>query len=166
MKDKINVTEKDTDIIKDWYDDARTIRDTKSLTEFIDKLTTKYNHDYGTICHAMTACAIAALWTVDNSESGGITGFQAGAIMWEFITHWNYTNNKVGLKLIDYDNLLYPQYADKFKNTISSSQFKLLQKTAEARLIESPDAHITVINHWQNIIDGVVPFDFIIHDEA
>ena len=30
--------------------------------------------------------------------------------MWEFIKHWNYTDNKTGMKMVNYDDMLYPQY--------------------------------------------------------
>ena len=35
--------------------------------------------DYGTVCHAIALSAVA------RTAQGGITGFQAGAVMWEFI---------------------------------------------------------------------------------
>lgn len=45
-------------------------------------------HDYGTICVAIGAIAAAAARAADRSPNGGITGFQAGAVFWEFTRAW------------------------------------------------------------------------------
>lgn len=68
----------------------------KHFQQFPKKLTEDYGHDYGTIGHAVAASAIGAATAVDHSPTGGITGFQAGAIMWEFIQHWTHEGNKCG----------------------------------------------------------------------
>lgn len=120
-----------------WYEEAKDMTIEK-LPEFIKKLTEEYTHDYGTICHAFTSVAIASMWAINKSSQGGITGFQAGCIMWEFIKHWNYTDNKLGMKLIDYDKLLYPQYAEYFnKQTISIDHWKRIQRQAQIEIQEA-----------------------------
>ena len=70
---------------------------------------------------------------IDNSPTGGITGFQAGFIMWQIVRQWNYQGNKTGLKILDYDNLLYPQYEDAF-TSISSENWELVKKEAQNRI--------------------------------
>ena len=30
--------------------------------------------------------------------------------MWDFIIDWMYTSNQCGLRIVDYDDMLYPQY--------------------------------------------------------
>lgn len=106
----------------------------ETLPQFLAEIT-KEHFDYGSICCAVAAAAIAAAWSVDRCPSGGITGFQAGAVMWEFIRQWNCSENKTGMRLINYDNMLYEQDADHFEKTISKSTFEALQKEA-AKLIE------------------------------
>ena len=97
-----------------WYEDAKN-QTVESLPVFISHIASDYGHDYGTICHAMAAGAIAAATAIDKSPVGGITGFQAGAVMWEFIRNWNFSHNRCGLRIIDYDNFLYPQYSYKYQ---------------------------------------------------
>jgi hypothetical protein len=68
--------------------------------------------------------------------------------------------------MIDYDNMLFPQYAYKFEKTISSDIWKLLQEEAQRKLEEDSDyANPDVINHWKSIVDGVVPFGYKIEEE-
>jgi len=148
----------------EWYKEAKD-QTLETLPEFINKLINNYSHDYGTICHAITASAIGTAWAIDKSDEGGITGFQASAIMWEFIKHWMYQDNKLGLRLINYDDILFPQYKDRFKNTISSEHWERIRKEAKNELEKSEGkAHSDVIAHWQSIIDGKLPFDFMLKD--
>ena len=58
--------------------------------------------DYGTVCHAIALSAVATAWAANKTAQGGITGFQAGAVMWEFIKNWSYSSNKTGMRLVDY----------------------------------------------------------------
>lgn len=128
-------------IHNEWYKEANDIT-LDNLPEFLNKLLTEYKHDYGTICHALASGAIATLWAMEKSEQGGITGFQSGAIMWEFIKHWNYSGNKTGLKIMDYDNFLYPQYEDKFQKTIKKSIWEIIQKQAKEKLEDADHNHV------------------------
>lgn len=224
-----HITE-ETKVHEGWYEEAdkMTLED---LPEFLSRLLTEYGHDYGTICHALAAGAVATLHAMNKHENAGITGFQAGAIMWEFIRHWNYSNNKTGMRLMDWDNLLYPQYEDHFQKTISADTWAALQEEAAANIKEAdeeyeqyrkdmvkyekdiaafaekyPDYHDdpgkyehlvsgteedliayrekeksgfefaprkphygpysdSVYGHWKNIVDGVVPFGYVVREE-
>lgn len=161
------INEKDhKNIINGWYQQAKQMTLDK-LPEFLKHLSEDYIHDYGTICHSYAAGAIATIWALDHSPQGGITGFQAGCIMWEFIKHWNYEYNKTGLGLTDYDNLLYPQYEDKFEKTIPQWIWDALQKEAKNKLDEVKDGlvHPDVKKHWENIVAGKIPFGFIISED-
>lgn len=106
-----------------------------TLPDFLDKLFLE-SFDYGSICCAITASALAAAWAANHHPKAGITDFQAGAVMWEFIQQWNYKGNKTGLKIVDYDNMLYSQYESTFQKTISKDTFVALQKAAERLLRE------------------------------
>jgi len=132
-----NITE-EMGVHKKWYEEARKMTPEK-LPEFIRKLTEDYNHDYGTICHAASASAVAAAWAIDKSKQGGITGYQAGAIMWGFITNWMSEYKDKPIKLVDYSNMLYPQYDDKFNKTISKDTFEWLQKEAQKNIDEADE---------------------------
>lgn len=138
----------------------------ETLGDFVMKAMCDYPHDYGSVCVAVAACALAAVYAANSLPQGGITSYQAGFVMWEFIRQLNYRGNKCGLRMIDYDNMLLPQYADKYEKTISSDTWKLLQEEAKRNLEEkSKYAHPNVINHWKSIVDGVVPFGYKIEEE-
>jgi len=146
-----------------WYIDARS-QTTDTLQAFIQHLLNDYQHDYGTICHAITAASIATASAINKSDQGGITGFQAGAIMWEFITHWNHESNKCGLRLVDYDNMLYPQYQEGFEKTISYEVWLKMQEQARKLFNENKNAAPAVVGHWKSIIDGIIPFGYKVKD--
>ena len=80
--------------------------------------------------------------------------------MWEFIKHWNYTDNKTGMKMVNYDGMLYPQYDHKFQKTITESIWKSIQDVANNRLKENKTAHPKVIAHWKSIVNGKIPFGY------
>lgn len=163
--DKIAITE-EMHLEKEWFANAKK-QTLETLPAFMKHVLNDYCHDYGTICHAISACAIAAAWAADGSEQGGITGFQAGFVMWDFIRQWRYSSNKSALKIIDYDDMLYPQYEYKFTNKeIPQSIWESLKKQAEELLREEKTyAHETVIEHWQRIIDGNVPFGYTVKED-
>jgi hypothetical protein len=126
----------DQKVHEKWYEDAKN-QTLESLPGFMNHLTADYGHDYGTICHALAAGAIAAATAINKSPTGGITGFQAGAVMWEFIRHWNFSGNKCGLRLVDYDNFLYPQYSDRHQKTIAPDTWQGIQKEASRMIFDA-----------------------------
>lgn len=152
------------DIIDGWYVEAKT-QTLDTINAFIAKLATEYSHDYGTICHAITAAGYAAMCAVDHSPQGGITGFQAGAIQWEIIRAWGVFGQKGDpLRIVNYENMLYPQYEDKFASTISPSTAEWLKEHATKKLQDPANAtaHPDVIEHWKSVAGGVVPFGYTV----
>ena len=163
---KIKITE-EMHVEKEWFEQARE-QTLETLPDFINHVMNDYIHDYGTVCHAISACAIAAAWAADNTENGGITGFQASFVMWNFVKQWSYSSNKCGLKIIDYDDMLHPQYEHKFtQKTISSDIWESLQERAKELLEENKNgiAHPDVREHWKSIVNGVVPFGYVVKGE-
>jgi len=144
-------------IKKQWQEQAgkATI---DNIAEFMTDLTTKYQHDYGTICHAIAIAAKAAARAIDHSPQGGITGFQAGAIMWQFISEWAHPNNKTGMKLVNYDNFLYPQYGEKFEKTITSSTWEAIQKEAKAKIENADLGHTEFIANTEQYKKDIAAF--------
>jgi hypothetical protein len=82
--------------------------------------------------------------------------------MWDFVLDWQYRNNKCGLRMLNFDDMLYPQYDYKFAKTISAEQFEKIKEQAKENLEKNEHAHPDVIKHWQSIVDGKVPFGFTI----
>lgn len=135
----------------------------ETLPEFLKKISTQYQHDYGTVCHGVAMAAVAAAWAFDKGPSGGITGFQAGAVMWQFIRQWN--GMKGPCKIVKYEDMLYPQNQDRFcSKTLDRSTWQYLQEQAAARIAEAPTAHPRVMGHWKAIVFGVVPFGYTVED--
>ena len=166
--DKVVITEK-MHLEKEWFEQARKQK-LETLPEFMNHILNDYCHSYGTICHAIAACALAAAWAAGRSDQGDITGFQSGAVMWDFVRQWAYRNNKTSLRIIDYDKMLYPQYKDYFEGrTISQSTWETLQNAAKRLLNEidtgEESAADSVIVHWTNIANGVVPFGYKIKND-
>ena len=150
---------------KKWFAEAQKM-DTEMLPAFIEKMIHGFNHDYGTSVHAVSACALATAWAVCGDENVGLSGFQAGFVMWDFIKGWTKTHNETGLKLLDYDNMLYPQYEHKFAKTIDTYTWNKLQKIAKKKLEEDGEtAHPAVVAHWRSIVNGNVPFGYTVKDE-
>ena len=160
--DKQAITE-EMHLEKEWFEQASKIETIDQLTEFINHLFGDYNHDYGTACRAIGAAAVATAWYGAHVE--GITGFQAGFVMWDFIRHWTKTTNKCGMKLVDYDDFLYPQYRYKFEKAISKDVWESIQEQAKNNLLSDEHACPEVRNHWQKIVSGMVPFGYEVEDD-
>jgi hypothetical protein len=143
MRERIALTEGSdqfSEILEEWKKEASEVT-IDSLAGFLKSVTGDYVHDYGTICHAVAVSAVAAAKAVDKSDQGGITGFQAGAIMWEFIRQWNHSGNKTGMKLVDYDDFLYPQYENNYQKTLTPDVWANIQKEASCRIGKADDEY-------------------------
>lgn len=154
--------ETDRSIINGWYEQAHDIKTPDDAAAFANGLMTTYRHDYGTLCHAVAASAVAM--AAATGYPGGITGFQAGAVMWEFCRNWLHWDTPH--HLIDYGNLRYPQYADDFtRRTIPTHVWKWLQDEARKSIAaERDDVHPRVLAHWESIAAGIVPFGLTVEN--
>lgn len=130
----------------------------EELKNYVKDIEKNYNYDYEVAPRAIAQGALAVAWYLEQEM--GITGFQASFVMWDFIIGWQFRYNKCGLKQIDYDEMLYPQYEDKFEKVISENTWKKLQEQADVNLKKNPSAHPEVIEHWKNIVAGNVPFGY------
>jgi len=160
-KKKVPITEEML-LHEQWFSRAEEIDTIEDFVEFAEHLLNDYEHDYGTVCHAIAALALAGAWLGSNTEK--ITAFQAQFVMWDFITYWNFANNTCGLKLVNYDDMLYPQYAYKFDKVISKDIWNSLQKQAKKNLETRGYSAIEVVQHWKNIANGIVPFGYKVED--
>ena len=146
----------------EWYERARAT-EYKDLQSFIDELVNGYKHDYGTICHALAAGAVATVTAMNRTESGGITGFQASFVMWGFIK--NFMRMTGALRLVRYEDMLYPQYQSDFEKIIRNDIWEYLQEEAKKNLEKDQGSVAqSVVAHWQSIVDGIVPFGYTITD--
>lgn len=150
----------------EWFEQAKK-QTLETLPAFVNHIMNDYFHDYGTVCHAIAACAIAAGRAANEAPGarGGISVFQAGFVMWDFIRQWSYQNNKTGMRLLDYDKLLYPQYEDSFDKVISPEIWEAVQQQAKRELESKEHAHPDVVAHWRGIVAGHIPFGFVVKEE-
>lgn len=140
------------------------IKSFEDMTGFLKHVTENCNGGYGEAPRAIAQASLAVAWYL--ASEFGITGFQAGFVMWDFIRDWSFSDNKCGMKIVDYDNMLYPQYDDKFDKTISRDTWAAIQKEAASRLEKDRNfAHPRVVAHWESIVDGVVPFGYIVKED-
>lgn len=160
---KQKITEEDKEIVDKWYSDAKKVT-IDNIGDFAKEIMNKYEHDYGTICHACAAMAIAGAYAINNDkEQGGITGFQASVVMWQFITNWMTEYKDKPVRLTNFEDLIYPQYENKFKE-ISKETWKRVRNKALFMLIqdkgkpEKEKANKKVSEHWKSITEGKVPF--------
>lgn len=142
------------------YDKAEKVDNKNKLDELLKEVINCKEIDYGKIVYAISGCMLAVANYIDRSEVGGITGFQASFIGWEMVRKFLCHNNKTSLKIIDYDNMLYPQYDYAFEKTINRETWERIQKQARVLLEETNSANPSVIEHWKSIDKGIVPFGY------
>ena len=146
-----------------WYKQAEK-QTLETLPAFMEMLA-EFQHDYNTAPYAITAAALGASWAMDKTPHCGITGFQAGCIMWEYIQNWGLSYKNKPLRMINYDEMLYPQYQRHFEKVITEDTWNYLQYQANKHLKECDCACDEVKEHWKSIIDGKVPFGYTVRDE-
>lgn len=147
------------DELKEKRKDIQTFED---LTHFLKDVLDNYNIGYGESPRAMAQAILATAWFF--ADKFGITGFQAGFVMWDFIRDWQFSSNECGLKITDYDDMLYPQYEDRFEKTITKYTWEKLKEEAEKRLSAAYGAP-EVRNHWLSIVKGNMPFGYSVEGE-
>lgn len=155
---KQQITEKDH-LEKEWLKEANE-QTLETLPKFINHLMNDYGHDYGTCVKAVAAAMLGTFWAFDKQE--GFTGFQVGFIPW-LIINGLLGESEVGRKIINFDDMVFPQYEDKFRNTISKKLFKKLQERA-SKFIEEGHLHPDVKKHMESIVAGEVPFGYKLID--
>lgn len=133
-----------------------------NIGDFLKSLVQDYKHDYGTIVRAIGVGASATAWALNNDkEYGGLTGFQASFIPFVFLRLFSGIEGAV--KLTKYDDMLFPQYEEKFEKTIPEDIWKDLQEKAKNNLEEDNKFTATAVkDHWKSIVEGNIPFGYTI----
>ena len=128
------------------------------MFSLIEEVREEYDYDYAVAPVSIgIVCGCLANYL---SNCMGLTGFQASHAMWEFIKTFTKRGNKCGLELVDYDDMLYPQYSKRFEKTIPKESWEKLQETAKNLLETTSDASEDVIKHWERIANGEIPFGY------
>jgi hypothetical protein len=121
----------------------------QELTSYIDSLVNR-DHDYGTCVYAMSCAALATFYYV--SSKLGVTEFQASCADLDFLKRSR--NMKNGFCVVDYNNLLYPQYLNDEHfptfQTLMENNKEMLKKEAKKKLRgKDKFTSKTVIEHWK-----------------
>ena len=149
---------RDRNIWEGWIKEAKNCRlDDGSLQKFLDHLKNDYLHDYGTSAKATAAAAFATANAFALYE--GLTGFQWSCVAMCVLGQMCFPYNKLGFTVIDYDDLLYPQYEYRFAELkISAERAEKLRQEAKARISKSGGvAHPDVMEWWQKLANGQFP---------
>ncbi len=149
----------------EWYDEAKK-QTLETLPQFMNHVLNDYYHDYGTICKAIAACGSAAMYAANKTEQGGITNVQASYINWEILKAWGCFATHTGARLINFDDMIFPQYESKFAKTISKEVWESVQEYAKERLSKEYSIHPKVKAHMESIVAGSVPFGYRIKEEG
>ena len=156
--------EKNTEKMPNWMEMDVSDVDLEDIPGFVTKAMCGYEHDYDSVVKAFTACLCACAWAIN--QQAGLTGFQAGFVPLLFMQKWNGIGEDVGLRVIDYDNMLYPQYEENFSKVMSQDVYNSLVEKARENLRGVEDGsrpypvHPDVIAHWQSIAEGMPPFGY------
>lgn len=166
METKTDAVHTEFDTRDELIEKRKNIRSFDELVEFLEDVASNYNCGYGDAPRAIAQACLAVGWYL--SGVFGITGFQASFVMWDFILGWQKTDNKTSLKLVDYDDMLYPQYAYKFEKVLSKDTWEQIQKVAGEQIDEAKKnghaVHPEVYSHWQSIVSGNIPFGYKLSD--
>lgn len=149
---------RDRNIWEGWFKEAKNCRlDDGSLQKFLDHLKNDYLHDYGTSARATAAAAFATANAFARCE--GLTGFQWSCVAMDVLGQICFPDNKLGFTVIDYDNLLFPQYEYRFTGCkISAEGAEKLRQEAKAQISESDGiVHPVVMAWWQKLANGQFP---------
>ena len=147
-----------------WIKRAKELRTIEEFGRFLEAMIA-FEHSYNTAVYAAAALMIGVLRVFDRSPQGGLSGFQAGAVFWELAPHL-LSVGKCGLKLVDWELLLYPQYAKHFEKTINNKAWGAVKKRAKEILKTSRSSmHEDVRKHMESIVEGELPFGFTVEKE-
>ena len=164
---KITLSEaRDRDIWQGWFEEAKKCNlEDGSLNKFLDHLKNDYQFDYGTSARATAAAAFATA----NAFAGyiGLTGFLWSCAAMYIIGKMCFPHNKLGYRIVDYDNLLYPQYEHDFVGCrISASGAESLRREAQANIDESNGrvVHPAVMAWWNRLAKKDFPYWLLIEE--
>ena len=138
------------------YEKAKNVKTKKDLDELLSEVIESKDLCYGKIVYAICGCMKATMNYINNSEIGGITGFQAGFIGWEMIKEYTVVSSNTALKLINYDDMLFPQKKELFDKVIEKDIWaksrgvgiKCYQELIDKHFIIEFSSNVIVIKHW------------------
>lgn len=114
------------------------------------------HHDNNTITNVYTAAIIAAFAAMDSHPQGNINKFQLEWVMRDVLQH--VFEKTPPFRVIEYTQLLEPQMGHLFR-ILPEPIWKWTQEEAQRRVNDpEADPYSVEYQHWQQILDGDVPF--------
>lgn len=150
----------------EWFEKAKQVRTIEQFNELYEYLFNgDIQHTYDSAVHATSALAIAGGWL--GSATEGITGFMAAHVKFDFLRQWDNIGKSVGLKVINYDDLLCPQYVEKFPlKVIKKNVWLALQRACKEKLeVDGRCACYKVRQYWGDICNGIIPSSLVVVDD-
>lgn len=150
-----------------WKWQADRVKTPEQLAKFITKLSRR-KHNYASIIHACYTAMLGALRVMDHGPQGGITGFQAGLLGWLLTDKFlNHPMPGSPMRLIKFSDMLFPQHKKDFAKYITPKQWKWVQQETRKLMRETRRGrvHTKVMEHWQSILSGKVPFGYRVREE-
>ena len=153
----------------EWFEKAKQVQTIEQFKELYDYL---FNgticHTYDSAAHATSALAVAGGSLGAFAE--GITGFQASFVKFDFIRQWDNIGKNVGLKVINYDDLLYPHYVKNFPlKVIKKDMWLSLQRACKEKLeeldVDNRRTCYKVRQYWGDICSGIIPSSLVVFDD-
>ena len=86
------IESKEFEVKKTLEKDRENIGSLEELMSYLENVKENYNCGYGEAPRAIAQASLATAWYL--AKEFGITGFQAGFVMWDFIRGWMYQNNE------------------------------------------------------------------------
>lgn len=146
-------------IDKEIYRRVLEVKTKEQLLEFLDKEIENEELTKDNIDHAIAAFMLAASNVLVQKHGNLIDKDKAGDIMWNFIRHWLPEFAYAPIRMLIYEDLLFPQFERNFK-TITKDIQEWVKKQAEHNLKTHGDkAAPELVEHWRKIINGYIPYD-------
>jgi len=137
----------------DWYKEVNTLTSKAKLDKFIKKLMTEYQHDFGTSLRALAVVVNATI----RYYGKGLTKLQAMFLLFTLMRKTFELDDKVGLQIVQYENIFLPETLSHFKFAIEKGQHETIMDMAKGYLKKYTEADKDVQDHWVKLANGWLP---------
>ena len=155
----------------EWFEKAKQVQTIEQFKELYDYLFNgDIQHTYDSAVHATSALAIAGAWLGAAKED--ITGFMAAHVKFDFLQEWDNVGREVGLQVINYDKLCYPQYVENFPvKEIELDMWLAVQRACKEHLEDicydttGYTPCYDVRQYWGDVCNGIIPSNLVVVKE-
>lgn len=157
------------DIIDEWYEKAKTeIQTPEQLKAFAEEISARVESSDEAYNDSSNGAAALVLAAVNMTACMyGMTQSQMGWVMRQVICQTLLSEHDCGMRLLNYSDILYPQYEDRFSREINADTWVKLREKAAKLVEENKKSKLPackeVADHWKSIVDGKVPFGYTVH---